>query len=342
VVGGKFASFFKGWAGARAMTRVFVMFWLVAALGWPGLTLAQAIKMPRIGILALGPDGPHSPMLAVERSLNELGYVDGKTATFARNIGAGAAEQLPALAANLVSMNVDVIVAFTNASAFAAKGSTSKIPIVVWGAKGAVESGLVASLPRPGGNITGVETLAPDTDAKRIQILKEIAPGLRRMAVLYNSDDQGALPPVKHTREAGRLLGIDIDALPVRRAEDLEPALMAATKQPLGGLLTIADDLTVVNWPTIATLAARHRVPTMCQIRRSTVEGCLVSYGTPLSEFNARVASQVDRIIKGAKPAELPFERATRFELVVNMSTAKSLGITVPQTVLLRADEVIP
>jgi putative ABC transport system substrate-binding protein len=160
--------------------------------------------------------------------------------------------------------------------------------------------------------------------------------------VLYNSDDQGALPPVKHTREAGRLLGIDIDALPVRRAEDLEPALMTATKQPLGGLLTIADDLTVVNWPTIATLAARHRVPTMCQIRRSTAEGCLVSYGTPLSEFNARVASQVDRIIKGAKPAELPFERATRFELVVNMSTAKSLGITVPQTVLLRADEVIP
>ena len=154
-------------------------------------------------------------------------------------------------------------------------------------------------------------------------------------------EDQGVSTPLKYTRDAGQALNIAIEGVPVRRSEDLEGALSAVLSRPLSGLLTFADDLTVTKWPLINGIALKYGVPTMCQIKRSVLEGCLISYGVPLSEFNTRVASQVDRILRGAKPADIPFEQPTRFELAVNLTAAKALGLVVPQSILLLADEVV-
>ena len=221
-----------------------------------------------------------------------------------------------------------MIVAFTNIPALAAKKATDSVPIVVWGIHGAVQTGLVRSLARPGGNVTGVESLAPELDAKRL-------------GVLYNPDDQGTPVHLESTRAAARILNVRIVPLPVKRRDDFNGILSDDAAGSIDALLTFTDDVTGWNWREIAEFGSKHQLPTLCEFRFFVQGGCLLSYGPPLDEFDVGVARQVDKILKGAKAGDLPVEQVTRFEMLVNLKTAKALGITIPQSVLLRADEVI-
>lgn len=236
---------------------------------------------------------------------------------------------------------VDVIVAYTNLHAFAAKQATSTIPIVVGFAHGAVATGLVSSLARPGGNVTGIESLAPELDMKRMELLRQIVPALSSIAALYNVGDRGSSVHLKYTQEAGRTLGVRVVPLEVRTAADYDTVFTPIAGDPVGALLMINDYLTLANWKRVADFALASRTPTVCALSYQAHDGCLVSYGPPIDEVTKVVAHQVDRILKGAKPADIPFEQVTRVELVVNLKTARALGISIPSSVLLRADAVI-
>jgi putative ABC transport system substrate-binding protein len=303
--------------------------------------LAQpAERMRRIGVLSLARSAADS-IKPVSQRLQQLGYIEGKHYSFEVRLAEGKPERLAELAAELVRMNVDVIWAIANVSAFAAKSATRTIPIVVWGAHGALETGLVQSLARPGGNLTGLESLAPALDAKRMELLKEIVPGLSRVDVLYNAGDQGSQFHLRAARSAGEALGVSISTLEVRRPEDFDTALSSAAGKLPEALLTFTDTLTLPNWKRVAEFAVAKRVPTMCEFKQMVQAGCLVSYGPSFTEFAEINARQIARIFDGGNPGEMPVERCTRFELVVNLKIARVIGISIPQSVLLRADEVI-
>jgi putative ABC transport system substrate-binding protein len=204
-----------------------------------------------------------------------------------------------------------------------------------------VATGLVASLARPGGNVTGIESLAPELDMKRMELLRQIVPALSRVAALYNADDSGSSVHLKYTQEAGRTLGVRVVPLEVRTAADYDTVFTPIARDPVGALLMINDYLTLANWKRVADFALASRTPTVCALSYQAHDGCLVSYGPPIDEVTKVVAHQVDRILKGAKPADIPFEQVTRLELVVNLKTARALGISIPSSVLLRADAVI-
>ena len=296
-------------------------------------------KVVRVGYLEfVAPGGP--PMLIVQE-LGKLGYIEGKNLVMEYRHANGNPDRMPEAAAELVKLNVDVIYAVSNVPAFAAKSATRLIPIVAWGAHGAVETGLVSSLRRPGGNLTGVESLAPELDAKRVELLKQIVPGLARLAVVYDAGDQGSPPHLKSTQAAGRALGVAISTLEMRRPEDFGPVFAAATAKPLGGVLTFTGGLTFENWQRIMDFALANRLPTVCEFRELAQAGCLLSYGPNFIEFTQRTAAQIDKILKGTPPGELPVEQMTRFELVINLKTARALGLTIPKSLRLRADEVI-
>jgi putative ABC transport system substrate-binding protein len=250
-------------------------------------------------------------------------------------------ERLPTLAAELVRQKMDVIVAIANETAFAAKAATATVPIVVWGAHGAVETGLVSSLAHPGANITGIETLAPELDAKRMALLKEIVPDLNEVAVLFNASDQASSLHLASTRGAPQTLKVSVSPMEVRRAEDLTAALPAIERKKTSGLLIFTDPLIRAQWSRVAEFAQQHGIPTVCEFKAFAEAGCLVAYGPIIGESYDRVAYQVDRILKGTKPADLPVEQSTKFELVINLKTAKALGLTIPPSVLARADDLI-
>lgn len=197
------------------------------------------------------------------------------------------------------------------------------------------------NLNRPGGDLTGVESLAPELDAKRVELLKQIVPGLSRMAVLYDATDQGSPLHLRSTQAAGRALGVATSTLEVRRPEDFGPVLAAATGRPLGGLLTFTCPLTFLNWQHVGDFASANRLPTVCEFRELVQAGCLFSYGSNFVEFAQRTAAQIDKIFRGTPAGDLPVEQMMRFELVVNLETARALGITLPSALLQRADEVI-
>ena len=274
--------------------------------------------------------------------LQTMGYVEGKNLVFEGRWANLQTERLPELAEELVRAKVDVVVAFTDLAGFAAKDASRTIPIVVWGMHGAVETGLVRSLARPGGNVTGVESMAPELDPKRLELLKELAPGLTRSGVLYNADDQGSPFHMNSARAASDSVGVTLVSLPVRRPADFDGALSAARRETIDGLLLFTDELIAYQWPRVAEFARKNRLLTVCEFRFLAEQGCLVSYGPVAEEFLLRVASQVDQILRGAKPADLPVEQVTRFEMVVNLQTARSIGVTVPLSVQVRADAVIP
>jgi putative tryptophan/tyrosine transport system substrate-binding protein len=313
---------------------------LVLPLHFAADAHAQA-KLVRVGLLSLSLPGPEGPPETVAKALQDLGYVDGKNVVLEYRFANYQPQRLPDLAAELVRQNVDVIVAITNAPAFAAKQATRSTPIVVWASHGAVDTGLVPSLARPGGNVTGVESLAPELDAKRLQLLKELVPGVARAGAVFNANDQGAPIHLKSAQGAGSTLGIDVAPLGMRQREDFNPVLAASTAQALDSLLVFTDDLTVVGLGHVTAHALKHRLPVVCEFGWMVAAGCLLSYGPNTREFTQLVARQVDKVLKGAKPADLPMEQATRFELVVNLKTATALGVTIPQGMLLRADEVI-
>lgn len=298
-------------------------------------------RVLRIGTFGLPPSFG-GPAALIREELQKLGYVEGKDLVIEYRSANGDPNRLPEAAAELVKSNVDVILAVANAQAFIAQSATRTIPIVVWGAHGALEVGLVSNLGRPGGNLTGTESLAPEIDAKRVELLKEIVPGLSRLAVIYDAGDPGSAVHLKSAQTASRSLGVAISTLEVRRAEDFATVFAAAAGRPLGGVLTFTSPLTYINWRRIGDFASANRLPTVCEWRELAKAGCLLSYGPNVVEYSQRNAAQIDKIFKGTPVGELPVEQMTRFELVVNLTTAKALGIAIPQSTLLRADELIP
>jgi len=299
-------------------------------------------KVWRIGFLARGaraPDG--APPAALRQALQELGYVDGVTVSYVGRWAEARSELLPGLAAEIVGLKVDLIVAFGAPAAEAAKEATSTIPIVIVNAGDPVGTGLIASLARPGGNVSGITDQATELSAKRLELLKEAMPNASSIAVLWNEGDRAMTLRYREIEKAARVLGVTIRPLGVREPDDFNVAFAAMTRKRPDALLLVTDALTNLNRSLILDFAAAQRVPAMYEFGSLVREGGLMSYGPDLGDSFRRAAVYVDQILKGVKPAELPVEQPKRYYLVVNLKTAKALGITIPQSLLLRADEVI-
>jgi putative ABC transport system substrate-binding protein len=273
-------------------------------------------------------------------ALRELGYVEGHNLVLEVRLATGH-DQLPALAADLVRARVDVIAAVSPAAIQAAKEATTTIPIVMaFTGIDPVQSGFVSSLARPGGNITGVMMIADEITGKRLALLTEMLGRPRRIAVLAQVKHPGSVSQVKAAREAAKTLGVELDVLEVRDSRDYDTALAAVTKRA-PGLFVVSNPVFFNDRQRLAALAAKHRLPTLCEWREMVEVGCLMAYGPSISDLYRRAATYVDRIARGATPADLPVERPTKFELTINLKTARALDLTVPQSLLLQADQII-
>jgi putative ABC transport system substrate-binding protein len=273
--------------------------------------------------------------------LRELGLIEGKNLVFEGRYADNRLDRLPALAAELVSLHADVIVTAGTLAPLATKRATTTIPIVMVAAGDPVGSGLIASLARPGGNVTGTSLMAPELAGKRLELLKDLLSGISRVAVLWNAANPYAALVYKETVGAARILGIEVQSLEVRTPDDFDGALEAAAGQHTDALITVEDPLTGEHRGKIAEFAAGKQLPTISGLRIFVDAGGLMSYGANLGDLRRRSAGYVVKILKGAKPSDLPVEQPTKFELVINLKTAQALGLTIPQTILLRADEVI-
>jgi putative ABC transport system substrate-binding protein len=309
---------------------------------WPLTAGAQTPpKIPRVGYVAsLGPDAARNNVGAIRQGLRELGYVEGQTILLEVRYAEGRQERIPELMAELVDLKMDVLLAGGSPGALAAKTATRTIPIVMVSAD-PVGLGVVASLARPGGNVTGLSYFNEVIIAKRVQLLKELVPGLARVAVLKNPIVAVHAIFWRETEAAARILGVTLQPLEVRGPEDFEAAFTAAARGNAQALIAFDDGLTLAHRPRIVALAAKGRLPTMYGLREFPDEGGLISYGPSFAVMLRRAATFVDKILKGTKPADLPIEQSTKFELVINSKTAKALGLTVPPTLLAQADEVI-
>jgi putative tryptophan/tyrosine transport system substrate-binding protein len=297
----------------------------------------QAKQIPRIGILAPGTP-PRPSVEAFRQGLRDLGYVEDQTITLAYRWDEGKAGPWPALVAELVALKVDVIVAGTGSATEAAKHATGTIPIVMASHPNPVERGAVTSLAQPGGNITGLTPMTPEMNQKRLELLKEAVPGLARVAVLSSS----TLTWERDTFEtAARLLGVQLRFLEVRSPDDLDGAFAAAIREEVQAVITGQQSFFSTHRARVAALALQHRLPTMSGEIGFAEAGGLMTYGPNLAELWRRAAYYVDRILKGRQPADLPVEQPTKFELVLNLKTARALGITFPPTLLVLADEVL-
>jgi putative ABC transport system substrate-binding protein len=300
-------------------------------------------KVWRIGYLSPG-SGPTEFLEAFRAELRRLGYVEGRNLLIEYRWATGKAERLPELAAELVRLKVDLIVTPATFSAAAAKRATSTIPIVMAAASDPVGGGVVASLARPGGNVTGMSIQSTDLAGKRVQLLREILPSATRVAVLvFRIGTPGGSTQffLEQTRTAAQPMGITLVVQEVHDAEALAGAFAAMQRERAQALIVQVTPFTNDHRKRIVELAAKHRLPAIFEVRASVDAGGFMSYGPSLLEIFRRAAFYVDRIFKGAKPAELPVEQPTKFEMVVNLKTAKALGLTIPQSVLERADEVI-
>jgi putative ABC transport system substrate-binding protein len=313
-----------------------------AAAAWPLAARAQQTgKVPTIGYLGgAGPTSHGAWFDSFVQRLRELGWIEGRTVAIKLRWGEGRPQRYAEIAAEFVSLKVDVILAGGTEAAVAAKQATSVIPIVFPTAGDPVGSRLVASLARPGGNVTGLSNLGTDLAAKRLEILREVFPGLRRLATMINADYSGGVTETGEIQVAARTLGLEIVSLPIRRAEDIAPAF-AGLKGRAEALLVTGDPLANAHRLRINTFALAARLPTMHSHRQFVEAAGLMSYGPNFLDLNRRAADYVDKILRGAKAADLPVEQPTKFDLVVNLITAEALGIEVPPTLLARADEVI-
>ena len=304
---------------------------------------AQPAKIARVGYLQpIAPQNGTSPFLEdLRQGLRELGYVEGRNIQIEVRWGEGKLERMSALAAELVKMNVDVIVAVSSPSVVAAKNATKTIPIVMPFSSDPVGDGLVSSLARPGGNITGLSLMAPELAAKRLQLLKEVFPKVRPVAALWNPDYAGMAARLRQTQGAAPSVGMEVISVEIRDSRELERALEALDRQRPSAIFLLADPLTMSQRLRIVEFAAEERIPAIYEVSQFVDAGGLMSYGPNTDELMRRSATYVDRILKGAKPAELPIEQPAKFELVINLKTAKALGITLPQSVLLQADRII-
>lgn len=298
----------------------------------------QSAKMPRLGVLLYNPrqTEPLAPLL---EELQKLGYVDGKTIAIEYRSADGKPDRLPELAAELVRLKPDVIFAFGGDVASFAQKATETIPLVAWVSNDPVQSGLVSSIGRPGRNITGVTLVYDELAGKTLDLLKEAVPTITRFSVLWNPDH--ADPEYRETQRAAAALKVRLQSLEVRQVSDFERAFKLALADRSEGLIVVSSRLMSLQRQQIAAFAVANRMVLAGGWGAWTRDGALLSYGPNTADTMRRVAVYADKILKGAKPADLPMERPTRFELVINLKTAQTLGLTIPQSLLLRADEVI-
>jgi putative ABC transport system substrate-binding protein len=273
--------------------------------------------------------------------MRDLGYVEGKNLAIEWRFADGDVKRLPGLAAELVQLNVDVLVAVAHDAALAAQKATATIPIVMTTALDAVDAGLVKSLARPGGNITGILNLSGDLGPKRLEMLLAMVPKLSRVGVLHSPNNPAITEALESIQAAGRKLGVTILPLAARTPQDIDNAFSVMRQRNAGALLVFLQPLFQQQKTQIAELTAKHRLPSMTGDQLYAEAGCLMSYGTNLAGMFRHVATYVDKIFKGAKPGDLPVERPTKFELVINRKTAKALHLTIPQSLLISADKVI-
>jgi len=330
---------------ATAVITALLVLLPVAVLLVPLAGEAQhAATIPRIGLLfPTSLSDPRTPRFleAFRQGLRELGYAEGQNIAIESRFAEGKWDQLPSLAAELVRLKVDVIVTYTTPATQAAKQATGTIPIVVAAVIDPVAAGLVVSLAHPGGNITGLSQMVPELVGKQLEVLKEVAPKISRVALLGNPANAGNAPQVRHAQNAARALGMRLQSLEARGPSEIESAFVAMTTERAGAVIVLIDSTLIDHRTRIADLAARRRLPMVSGTIETAEAGGLMAYGPSVRDMFRRAAAHVDKILKGAKPADLPIEQPTKFDLVINLRTARALGLTIPQSVLLRADQVI-
>jgi len=303
--------------------------------------LAAEAQMSRIGFLFYGAAGPSPELDAFRQGLRDLGYIEGQNITIEYRFANGRVGRLPELAAELARLNLDVIVTPGTPASMAAKKATSTVPIIFAGVADAVGAGLVATFARPGGNITGLTSISAELGGKRLELLKVVAPKAFRVAVLYNPADPSNVLVLKELQESSRALGLTLHPLAVRRPGEFEGAFAAMSRERVHALLGAAGVLTTEHRIPLVSLAAKSRTPAMWGERQFVEAGGLMSYAVNFYDEVRRSATYVNKILKGAKPADLPVEQPTKFELVINLKTARALGLTIPPSLVSRADEVI-
>jgi putative ABC transport system substrate-binding protein len=320
-----------------------ILFLAISAMLFALSSSAQAQqpgKVYRIGFLSTNPPEAYA-WNALLDGLRERGYIEGRNIVFERRFSEGKAERFPEFAAEMVRLKADIIIVTTTPAAFAAKNATQTIPIIIPTALDPVGAGLVASLARPGGNITGLSSLAPELSGKRLELLKEVVPGMTRVAVLWNPANPANASVWKETQAAARALGLQLQSQEVRGAQDLDSAFALTAKARADALLVLSDSLINMHRQQIIEFVTQKHLPSVFASTEGVMAGGLMSYGPSLPDRYRRTAYYVDRILKGAKPADLPVEQPTKFEFVINLKAAKQIGLTIPPNVLARADKVI-
>ena len=328
---------------ASHVRRILILVCLLPAVLLPAGSVAQQpiSKLPQLGYLASNSARESIDFKAFRQGLAELGYIEGKNIAIESRSAEGKLDRLPELAAELVALKVDIIVAINPPSAHAAKNATETIPIVMRSTDDPVTTGLVASLARPGGNITGLTSISRELDGKRLELIKEVVLRARVVAVVRNPTAPDAPHRWKEVETAGRALGLRLQAVDVKSPSDFEGAFRAVKKKHPDALLTLRNPMIVNNRKLLAELAMKSRIAAIYDDRAYVEAGGLMSYGADLADLHRRAAVYVDKILKGAKPADLPVEQPTKFELVINLKAAKQIGLTIPPNVLARADKVI-
>ena len=323
---------------AKFLCYMFVAIVLAATLP---AAAQQPKKIPTIGILAAGTLSSMAPFReAFQQGIVDLGYVVGKNIQIEYRYADGKLERLPELAAELVRLRVDVIAVGGTPAVAAAKQATSTIPIVAGSAGDLVGAGLVASLARPGGNVTGSTNVDPDLSGKRLELLKEVFPKLSRVAVLLH-DNPGDQDELRETQTVARTFAVQIQSLEVNEPNQFQSVYAEMTKKGAHALIILNSTFTSIHRKQLMELSAKHRLPSMCGPTQYTDAGCLISYGPDPRDNWRRAATYIDKILKGAKPADLPVEQPKKYHLVINLKTAKQIGLTIPPNVLARADRVI-
>ena len=308
----------------------------------PGIVEAQQSTAPRrIGVLVVSFSPESKEAQAFRQGLRDAGYVEGRDVVLEWRFSEGKYDRVPGQATELVQSNVDLIVADTTVAAQAAKRATSTIPIVMAFVADPISAGFVNSLAHPGGNITGLSMMIPDVSTKRLYLLKEIVPRLARVSVLWNPNSPFHAKVIDELKVAAPGLGIDLTFLTVQKPEDIEPAFAAAVRARADALYVIEEPVIYTNRMTLLNLLSKARLPAIFPVRRFVADGGLICYGTNFEDLFRRSAGYVDKILKGANPGTLPVEQPVKFDLVVNLKTAKALGLAIPQSVMIQADEVI-
>ena len=321
----------------------------MAATAWPLAARAQQVmKMPRIGLLSPGrselPDPTRNMLNAFLQGLHELGYTEGQNVIVEGQYAEGRPDRLPELATELLRLKVDIIVAFSTTAARPVKQASDTIPIVAVGMADPVADELVASLARPGGNVTGTTFLGPDLVAKRLQLLREVVPGLSRVAALWHPhaySERTMAGVLKEVEAAARTLGLQLQLVPADSPDDIAGAFTAMTRERAEALIVFPSPMLFSEYGRIVSMTANSRLPAMGAAREFVDVGGLMSYGVNLPGLAKQTATYVDKILKGAKPAELPVEQPIKFELVINLKTARELGLTISREFLLVADDVV-